>query len=202
MSEKRIIFNSKNINMTTSILFCSGDSVASHACGNMCTFAKEVREIWDTALQACGTNQADVSIVEGICGHLVGIAFIAAVFLLVWKVLSLIGESQRECRKRQWSLEDKERELRAQLCNKLLDMQKEDTQTCDSEGKEKNLDKAECRRYKLMLCKMIRDMQSKKPGLKEMKEIDANALESLLKEPEQDPVKADESTDASGQAGS
>lgn len=167
--------------MTTSILFCSGDSVVSHACGNMCSFAKEVREIWDTTLQACGTNQADVNIVEEICGHVVGIAVIAAAFLLVWKVLSLIGESQRECRERQWKLEDKERELRMKLCDKLLDMQQDQAKTHASKDKEIHLDKTECLRYKLMLCQMIQNIQSKKKGLKEMEDIDVKELESILK---------------------
>ncbi len=167
--------------MTTSILFCSGDSVTSHACGDMCTLATEMRETWNTALQACGTNQADVNIVEEICGHVVGIAVIAAAFLLVWKVLSLIGESQRECRERQWKLEDKERELRMKLCDKLLDMQQDQAKTHASKDKEIHLDKTECLRYNLLLCQMIRGMQSKKTGLKEMKDIDVKELESILK---------------------
>lgn len=188
--------------MTTSILFCSGDSVTSHACGDMCTLATEMRETWNTALQACGTNQADVSIVEEICGHVVTLALIAAAVLLAWKVLSLIGESQRECRERQWKLEDKERELRMKLCDKLLDMQQDQAKTHDSEGKEKHMDKTECLRYKLMLCQMIQNIQSKKKGLKEMEKINASELANILKKSELELSKASPSTGASGQTGS
>lgn len=169
------------MNMTTNILACPGDSVGSHACEYVCAFAQEVRDMWKVALEAGATSQADVAIAKSICECVTGLALIAAGVLVVWKVLSIIRESQEQCRQRQWEREDKAREVRTSLCDKLLDTQKDLTRTRDSDGNYKHFDQKECLRYELLLCQMIQGMQGKQAGLHEMEPIDTDGLKTILK---------------------
>lgn len=169
------------MNMTTNILACPGDSVGSHACEYVCAFAQEVRDMWKVALEAGATSQADVAIAESICECVTRLALIAAGVLVVWKVLSIIRESQEQCRQRQWEREDKAREGRTSLCERLLDIQKDLTRTRDSDGNDKHFDQKECLRYELLLCQMIQGMQGKQAGLHEMEPIDTDGLKTILK---------------------
>ena len=173
------------MNMTTNILVCPGDSVGSHACEYVCAFAQEVRDMWKVALEAGATSQADVAIAESICECVTRLALIAAGVLVVWKALSIIRESQEQCRQRQWEREDRAREVRTNLCERLLDIQKDLTRTrdsdSDSDGNDKHFDQKECLRYELLLCQMIQGMQGKQAGLHEMEPIDTDGLKTILK---------------------
>ena len=169
------------MNMTTNILVCPGDSVGSHACEYVCAFAQEVRDMWKVALEAGATSQADVAIAESICECVKGLVLIAVGVLVVWKVLSIIRESLEQCRQRQWEREDKAREVRTSLCERLLDIQKDLTRTRDSDGNYKHFDQKECVRYELLLCQMIQGMQGKQAGLHEMEPIDTDGLKTILK---------------------
>ncbi len=177
--------------MTTNILACPGDSVGSHACEYVCAFAQEVQDMWKAALEAGGTSQADVAIAESICECVTRLALIAAGVLVVWKALSIIRESQEQCRQRQWEREDRAREVRTSLCERLLDIQKDLTRTHDNDGNDKHFDQKdgnykhfdqkECLRYELLLCQMIQGMQGKQAGLHEMEPIDTDGLKTILK---------------------